>query len=145
MASSRVLALSIALTVGSNVLYHVAQKSIPRGVHPLLSVAVTYAAALLLTLLLWPIAPGGSPRLADLARLNWATIGVAVAIVGVEVGFLLAYRAGWDVSVGSLAVSAAVALLLVPVGLVMFHERLSTANAAGIVLSIAGLVLMMLR
>jgi hypothetical protein len=28
-------------------------------------------------------------------------------------GFLLAYRAGWDVSVGSLAVSAAVALLLV--------------------------------
>jgi drug/metabolite transporter (DMT)-like permease len=145
MASSRLLALSIALTVGSNVLYHIAQKSIPRGVHPLLSVAVTYAVALLVTLLLWPIAPGATPRLSDLSGLNWATIGVAVAIVGVEVGFLLAYRAGWDVSVGSLVVSAAVALLLVPVGILMFGERLSAANAAGIVLSVLGLVLMMVR
>jgi drug/metabolite transporter (DMT)-like permease len=145
MASSRLLVLSIALTVGSNVLYHIAQKSIPRGVHPLLSVAVTYAVALLVTLLLWPVAPGAAPRLSDLSRLNWATIGVAVAIVGVEVGFLLAYRAGWDVSVGSLVVSAAVALLLVPVGIWMFGERLSAANAAGIVLSVLGLVLMMVR
>ncbi|HKA38063.1 MAG TPA: hypothetical protein VKH43_14655 [Thermoanaerobaculia bacterium] len=145
MASSRLLALSIALTVGSNVLYHIAQKSIPRGVHPLLSVAVTYAVALAVTLLLWPVAPGGSPKLSDLSGLNWATIGVAIAIVGVEVGFLLAYRAGWDVSVGSLVVSAAVALLLVPVGLVLFRERLSAANAAGIVLSVVGLVLMMIR
>ena len=145
MASSRLLALSIALIVGSNVLYHIAQKSIPRGVHPLLSVAVTYAVALVVTLLLWPIAPGGSPKLADVPRLNWATIGVALAAVGIEVGFLLAYRAGWNVSVGSLVVSAAVALLLVPVGLVMFHERLSAANAAGIVLSVVGLVLMMIR
>jgi drug/metabolite transporter (DMT)-like permease len=145
MASSRLLALSIALTVGSNVLYHIAQKSIPRGVHPLLSVAVTYAVALVVTLLLWPLAPGAAPKLSDLSGLNWATIGVAVAAVGIEVGFLLAYRAGWDVSVGSLAVSAAVALLLVPVGVVMFRERLSAPNAAGIVLSVIGLVLMMLR
>jgi len=145
MASSRLLALSIALTVGSNVLYHIAQKSIPRGVHPLLSVAVTYAVALVVTLLLWPVAPGGSPRLSDLSQLNWATIGVAIAVVGVEVGFLLAYRAGWDVSVGSLAVSAAVAVLLVPVGLTMFREQMSAVNAAGIVFSVIGLVLMMLR
>ena len=145
MATSRLLALSIALTVGSNVLYHIAQKSIPRGAHPLLSVAVRYAVALVVTLLLWPIAPGGSPKIEDLSRLNWATIGVGISIVGVEVGFLLAYRAGWDVSVGSLVVSAAIAVLLVPVGLLMFHERLSAANVAGIGFSVIGLVLMMLR
>ena len=46
MSSTKLLVLSVVVIVASNVLYHVSQKSIPSGVHPLLSVAVTYAAAL---------------------------------------------------------------------------------------------------
>jgi drug/metabolite transporter (DMT)-like permease len=131
------------MIVASNLLYHVAQKSIPADANPLLSVAVTYAAALLVTLLLWPLAPGGAPKLAGLAKLNWATIGVGVAAVGIEIGFLLAYRAGWNISVGSLVVSVAVAILLLPTGLLLYREHLSAANVAGIVLCLAGLVLVM--
>jgi drug/metabolite transporter (DMT)-like permease len=138
------LTLSVVLIVASNLLYHVAQKSIPRTRIPLLSVAVTYAAALLLTLLLWPFSPGGAPKLVGLAKLNWATIGVAVSAVGIEIGFLLAYRAGWNISVGSLVVSVAVAILLLPTGLLLYREHLSAANVTGIVLCLAGLVLVML-
>ena len=101
MTSMRLLVLSVAVIVASNVLYHVSQKSIPAGVHPLLSVAVTYAAALLVTLALWPLSPGGAPKLSGLAQLNWATLGVAVSAVGIEIGFLLAYRAGWNINIGS--------------------------------------------
>jgi drug/metabolite transporter (DMT)-like permease len=142
---ARLLVLSVVLIVASNLLYHVAQKSIPADAHPLLSVAVTYAAALLLTLLLWPFAPGGAPKLAGLAKLNWATIGVGVAAVGIEIGFLLAYRAGWNINVGSLIVSVAVALLLIPTGALLFKEHLSAANVTGIVLCLAGLVLVLLK
>ena len=145
MSAGRILILSVSLVIASNVLYHVAQKSIPSGVNPLLSVAVTYAAALLLTLALWPFAPGGAPKLSGIAKLNWATLGVAVAAVGVEIGFLLAYRAGWNINIGSLIVSVAVALLLIPAGVLIFREHLSAANVAGIVLCLAGLVLVMLR
>ena len=35
--------LSIALTIGSSVLYHFSQKQIPAGVNPIVSVIVTYA------------------------------------------------------------------------------------------------------
>jgi drug/metabolite transporter (DMT)-like permease len=145
MTPARLLILSVVIIIASNVLYHVSQKSIPAGAHPLLSVAVTYAAALLVTLLLFPFSPGGAPRLSGLAQLNWATLGVAVSAVGIEIGFLLAYRAGWNINVGSLVVSVAVALLLIPTGALLFKEHLSAANAAGIVLCLAGLTLVLLK
>jgi drug/metabolite transporter (DMT)-like permease len=145
MSPGKLLALSVVAIVASNVLYHVSQKSIPAGAHPLLSVAVTYAAALVVTLLLWPLSPGGAPKLSGISQLNWATLGVAVSAVGIEIGFLLAYRAGWNVNVGSLVVSVAVALLLIPTGALLFHERLSAANVLGIVLCLAGLALVMYR
>jgi hypothetical protein len=145
MTSAKLLILSVVIIVASNVLYHVSQKSIPTGAHPLLSVAVTYAAALLVTLLLFPFSPGGAPKLSGLAQLNWATLGVAVSAVGIEIGFLLAYRAGWNISIGSLVVSVSVAILLIPTGLLLYREHLSAANVTGIVLCLAGLVLVMLK
>ena len=145
MTSTKLLILSVAVIVASNVVYHVSQKSIPAGVHPLLSVAVTYVVALLVTLALWPISPGGAPKLSEISKLNWATLGVAVSAVGIEIGFLLAYRAGWNINVGSLIVSVAVALLLIPTGALLFKEHLSAANVTGIVLCLVGLVLVMLR
>jgi drug/metabolite transporter (DMT)-like permease len=143
VTSAKLLIVSVVIIIASNVLYHVSQKSIPAGAHPLLSVAVTYAAALLVTLLLFPFSPGGAPKLSGLARLNWATLGVAVSAVGIEIGFLLAYRAGWNISIGSLVVSVAVAILLIPTGLLLYREHLSAANVTGIVLCLAGLVLVM--
>jgi uncharacterized membrane protein len=58
---------------------------------------------------------------------------------------LLAYRAGWNISIGSLVVSVAVAILLIPTGLLFYREHLSAANVTGIVLCLAGLVLVMLK
>jgi len=138
----RLLVFAVGLTVVSNVLYHVSQKSIPGGAHPLMSLTVTYIVALAVTLLLWPLYPGGAPSWRSLAGLNWASVAVGVAIVGVEMGVLLAYRAGWKVSLGSTIVNAALAVILVPIGLLFFSERITLANGAGLVLCLAGLRLL---
>lgn len=136
---------SIAMAVGGTLLYHLAQKSIPSTAPPLLSLIVTYAVALVATVLLLPFAPERESVFAGLKRLNWASPAVGVAIVGVELGVLLAYRAGWKLSVGSVAINTAVALLLLPLGLLVFRERLSAANVAGLGLCLAGLVLVAKR
>ncbi len=141
----RPILFSFLLVVGSNLLYHVSQKSIPGGAHPLLSLTVTYVVALAVTLLLWPFYPGGAPGRGSFARLNWASAAVGLAIVGIELGFLLAYRSGWRVSVGATAVNVTVAALLVPTGLLLFGEKLSATNVAGLVLCAAGLVLLIQR
>jgi hypothetical protein len=70
-------------------------------------------------------------------------VAVGIAIVGVEMGVLLAYRAGWRVSVGSTVVNAALAVLLIPIGILYFGERLTAGNALGIVLCVGGLLLLL--
>lgn len=138
-------AASFALAVAGNVLYHVSQKSIPAGAPPLVSLLVTYAVALAGTALLLPFAPPAGSFGDGLRRLNWASAGVGVAIIAVELGVLLAYRSGWKLSVGSVAISAAVALALLPTGLLLFREKLSITNVAGLALCLAGLVLVAKR
>jgi len=133
---------AVVLTVASNVLYHVSQKSVPGGAHPLASLVATYVMALVATLLLWPLYPGGSPGWRSFAGLNWASLAVGVAIVGVELGVLLAYRAGWRVSVLSTVVNVALVVALIPIGLLLFGERLTLSNVAGLVLCVAGLWLL---
>jgi len=136
---------AIALTILSNVLYHVFQKLIPGNVNPLLSLAVTYLVAATATLLLLPLFPLQGALGAEVRKLNWASVGLGAVIVGLELGFLLAYRSGWNISIASLVANTTVALLLIPVGLLLFKEELSAVNILGIVLAIAGLVLVNLK
>ena len=86
--------LPIALTALATTLYHVAQKSIVPGVHPMVSLVVTYATSLVACLAAIPFAPGGAVFVRSLKELNWATYVVGLSIVGVE----LASRSYFDVS-----------------------------------------------
>ena len=138
-------ALSLAVIVLSSVVYHVSQKSIPRDAHPLVSLLVTYAVAAAITLLLLPFFPLRGTVGQALRKINWSSAAVGAAIVGVEIGFLLAYRSGWRISIGSAAANAAVAIVLVPTGLLFFNEKLSGVNAAGLVLCLVGLLLVVSR
>ncbi|MGE5204878.1 MAG: EamA family transporter [Chlamydiota bacterium] len=136
--------LPLLLTVGATTLYHIAQKSVSPQVNPMLSVTVNYVTALVVSLLILPFYPGNSLR-ASWKHLNWASVAVGVAIVGIELGFVVAYRAGWRISVASLIANVATALLLLVVGLTFFSEHLSARSAVGIGLCIAGLGLVMYR
>jgi drug/metabolite transporter (DMT)-like permease len=137
------LTVALSLAVASNVLYHLSQKSVPEGVHPMLSLTVTYVAALVVTLLLWPLYPASASGPPSLSRVNWSSVAVGVAIVGVELGVLLAYRAGLRVSLGATLINVTVALVLIPVGLLFFRENLSLTNVAGLGLCLAGLWLLL--
>jgi len=72
---------------------------------------------------------------------NWAVFAMGAGAVVIEVGFLLAYRAGWNVSTTAVACSAAVTLMLVPIGLLAYKEHLSLRNIVGLLFCLLGLVL----
>jgi uncharacterized membrane protein len=132
---------SIGLTVLSNALYHVFQKLTPGNVHPLVALAATYSTATLLCILSIPFFPLASGWRESIGQLNWASFALAFAIVGLELGFLLAYRAGWNISLGAIVSNVAVTLVLVPLGLLFFKDKLSVVNLAGIVVCVIGLVM----
>src|SRR5262249_41830505 len=135
----------VAIIVMSSVLYHVAQKSIPSGAPPVGSLLVSYGVALLGTLALLPFFPLPSPAARSLRGLNWASAVIGLASVAAELGWLLADRAGWRVSVGVGGSNPAVAVLLVPIGVFAFQETLSGVNALGLLLCVAGLFLAIAR
>ena len=132
---------SILITVFSTLLYHLAIKFTPVDANPALSLIVTYLTAALLCVILFQFMPLKIGILNGLNQLNWTSIGLAFALVGIEVGFILAYRAGWKISMSALLVNVAVTVLLVPVGILLLREKLSATNFAGIVVCIVGLVM----
>jgi len=138
--------MSVGLLVAANLLYHICQKLIPISANPMVSVVVTFFVAGLVCLMLLPLfLPQGADLGDEFRKLNWTSALLGLTIIGIEVGFLLLYRSGFQISLGSIVVNAAVALALVPVGLVFFRERLLPGDVLGIGLLLAGLVLIARR
>ena len=133
---------SIVLVVAGNVLYHLGQRAVPRGVHPLAAVLAMYIVAAAGTLALWPLFGRGASLGRDLAASNWAVAACGLAIVGIELGFLVAYRAGWRISVASVTANIIVALSLLAVGALAFREPLTVQRVAGAGLALVGLWLL---
>lgn len=129
------LLLAIACTVG----YHLVLKLTPAGANPLLSLLVTYTLVCLLFGVILVAQPGEFAWRQELRQLNWTALALAVAIVGLDLGFLFLYRSGFEVSLGALVTQSAAAMVLLVVGVVAFREQLSPGNALGIVLCLVGL------
>jgi len=131
------MALSIAIT--GQVLYHVTQKSVSASAHPVVSLLAFYLVAALLTLPLLFVFPLQTSLIEETTKLNWAVYGVAVSIVLIEIGFLLAYRAGAELSSAFVITSAVVTVSTLLIGLLFFNEGISTTKIAGIVLCLGGI------
>lgn len=132
---------AIGMVIVANVFYHIFQKSTPADANPLTSLAVTYVTAAVVCLLLLPFFPGNTGIIDSFKKTNWVSFGLGIAIVGLELGFLLAYRAGWNINLAGLFANIAVGLILIPVGLLLFNEKLTVVNIAGIVLCLGGLAM----
>jgi hypothetical protein len=132
---------SIALTIAGNIAYHLLNKSVAPDAHPFASLVATYGVGFVASLVVFAsTAPQGVVR--GLRELNWASFALGLVVVSLEVGFLLAYRAGWKISVAAVYSNVAVGLLLLPIGMWLYREALTATNAAGIVLAVVALILM---
>lgn len=134
--------ISITVAILSTVLYHVSQKATPRGANPAIALMITYAVAVGLTAGILTFIPARSGIRAELRQLNAASILLAVSIVGLELGFLLAYRSGWNLGMAAVVANVAASLILVPIALIAFKDELSWINLAGILLCLIGLVML---
>ena len=129
----------LSLAIAATVAYHLVLKLTPAGVNPFLSLMLTYAGVALLLGFGLALGPGPFEWRHELRALNWTTLALAATIVALDLGFLFLYRSGYDVSLGALVTQSAAALLLLVIGVLVFRERLSIANAFGLLLCLAGL------
>jgi drug/metabolite transporter (DMT)-like permease len=132
----------IALVVLANIAYHVGQKSVPRGAHPAAAALAMYLVAGLGALIALPLVPPAVTRANVAAAMHWSVALVGIGILGVEIGFLLVYRSGWEISIASLSAAVVLSVALVPIGVIVFREPLSLSRLTGLGLALAGLWLL---
>lgn len=136
--------LPIAVAVVANVLYHVASKSIVAEQNAFMGLVVNYATALIVSAILFCLTPH-EKILTEAARSNWACVLMGLSITAVEAAFVMIYRAGGELSTASLIVSILIALAMLIVGGVFYHEQITLRKVFGATLCIAGVVMLSLR
>lgn len=66
---------------------------------------------------------------------------MGLVIIGVEGGYMLMYKKGWEVSKGSLIANICVAVILLLIGIAFFHEKMNFKKIIGLIVCIIGIVL----
>ncbi|EOS70955.1 hypothetical protein C818_00963 [Lachnospiraceae bacterium MD308] len=130
----------IALVVLSNVVYQICAKSIPDGVNPFAALTVTYTVGVVFSAVMYFISNRHGNLIQEYRKLNWAPFAFGVILVGLEVGWIYAYKAGWQVSTASIMQSAFLAVALIFVGWILYHETLTWNKLVGVAICLLGLV-----
>ena len=131
----------IGLVIASNILYQICAKSIPDGVSPFAGLTVTYLTAAAVSLLLFFVTAPKASLTGEIGKLSLSSVVLGIVIIGLEFGFIEAYKAGWPVSTASIVQSAFLAVALVFVGRLLYQEPLSWNKLVGVAICLAGLVL----
>ena len=135
----------MALLILSNTVYQICAKSVPEDMHPLASLTATYLVGAAASLALYYLLSPGGNILAEYRRLNWAPLILGLVIVGLEVGWIYAYKAGWPVSTAFIVQNAFLAAALLAVGCLLYRETLTWNKVLGVVVCLIGLVFINLK
>ena len=135
----------MALVVGSNIIYQICAKAVPKEINPFASLIITYLMGAAACAVLYFALGSDGNLMKEFGKLNWASFVLGIVIVGLEAGWIYAYKAGWQVSTGFIVQSAFLAVVLLFVGFLLYHEALTWNKLLGIVICLVGLVFINLK
>ena len=131
----------ILIVLLSNTFYNICMKSMPSDVNPFGALMVTYLVAAIISALIFVFSVGPSNISGGLSKINWTSVVLALAIVGLEVGYVFVYRAGWAVNTASVVANIGLACVLLVVGYFLYKENVSMQQILGIFVCMFGLIL----
>jgi drug/metabolite transporter (DMT)-like permease len=137
--------VSLAIAVAGLSVYHLALKRAPNDVNPFVFLAIGYVLAALLCVASARLAGGKMPWQMFSASFL-VTLGMlAVGVLLIEIGVLLAYRYDWPLGTVGPVSNALAASVLLPIAIIYYKDAMSRAQVVGLVLVIAGMILMTRR
>ena len=131
----------VLIVVLSNTFYNICTKSTPSNVNAFGTLMLTYITAAILTGVIFLFLVKPENAIVELSKVNWTSIVLGIAIVGLELGYIFMYRSGWKVSSGALVANICLAIALLFVGAILYGENITVKQVLGIFICIAGLFL----
>ncbi|CAN5539043.1 membrane protein [soil metagenome] len=128
------------------VVYQVSQKSTDQNANPFVVIAMAYLIGIAACIGAYFLFPKQESVSVPMMRtVVWSALGIGLGAAAIEIGFMLAYRAGWNLSLLPVSVNVCGAVVLILIGLIAFRETLSIEKIIGVLLCIGGLVLITIR
>jgi len=129
----------VLMVVAGNTFYNICAKATPGGVNAFASLIITYLTSTAITIALFFLSSGRQSLLAEIQKADWTSVAFGVSLVVLEVGFIMMYRAGWDISVGPMVANITLSCVLVVIGVLLYHEVITPTRLLGILLCLIGL------
>ena len=129
----------IGLVILSNTAYQICAKSVPGDMDPFASLTVSYLVGAVISAVLFFALNRSPGLLRELEKTNWAPLALGIVIIGLEVGYIFAYKAGWEVSTASIVQSSVLAVALIFLGKILYREPLSWNKLLGVAICLVGL------
>lgn len=135
----------IVLVLLSNTVYQICAKDVPSNTSPFAALTITYIVGAIFSTVMHFVTHPNANILKEFTKMNWAPYALGLVVVGLEVGWIYAYKAGWQVSSGYIVQSAFLAVILIFVGLILYHEPITWNKLVGIGICLVGLVFINLK
>ena len=131
----------ILIIVLSNTVYNICAKSTPQGINSFAALTITYLVAAVVCFTIFVITNQGKNILAEFSKANWSSFVLGVAIIGLELGYILAYRSGWQMNTLSVTANISLAVILLVVAFIFYKETITFKQIMGMLLCAGGLIL----
>lgn len=135
----------IGLVVLSNTVYQICAKAVPEKMNPFASLTITYVVSAIASLIMFYALNKGGNIIEEYKKVNWAPFVLGLVIIGLEVGFIYVYKAGWPVSIAQIVQAAFLAVILIFVGFFLYKEAITWNKIVGIIICLVGLGLINLK
>lgn len=123
-----------------SVFYHLISKNISGTINTYIGLFITYGIACLISALAFLIT-SKDYFITEVTKVSISNILLGLVVVGLEGGYILMYRGGWEISKGSLITNMFIAIILLIVGALVFKEGITIKKAMGAGLCIIGIFL----
>ncbi len=133
--------LPVLVIVGSNAFYDISAKSFPHVLNPQAGLTAVYLIAGSIALIIFFITSESKNFIAEVKKVNWAVFLLAAGVTGIDLGYILLFRAGWKISYGSLVCNIGLGIAMILVGVLFYREKLTRDRVTGIAMCFVGLVL----
>ena len=126
-------------------LHQICTKGVPENMNPFASLIITYLVGAAVAFIMFLILGDSRDILTELKKANWTSFVLGIVLVGLEVGFIYAYKAGWKVSAAQIVTSSILGVILIIVGYVGYKEAITWNKIVGVIVCLAGLGLINLK
>ena len=137
--------LSAGVAITGAVGYQYFVKRVPVTINPIVLVIAMYVAVLAISVAILTVFPVEGGLNNHFRQLSWVQLALAISIMMIELGFLLMYRYGWNLSTGNLVTGVFVNLILIGLGVTLLGEKVNFVNAIGFMFCILGVALISYR